>query len=232
MAGITYDFRTVTTGLQGTDQRVHASVEGANVRLDFETGDGMLFRNGAVAVSHDGGTKLTVLDPQAKTFFDIDLSSLNAGEMANMFKLSNEKVSVKDAGDGGVMEGYPTQRKTVTAGADVVIGNAMSMHFEVTMESWSTAKIPMEAAGFLQRRTGNTGLPMLDKLIAAQSNAVKGFPLKQITTVKVMKGGKTTLEMSSTTTVSNVKQKTVPAASFVVPAGYRRVASPIDRLMK
>jgi hypothetical protein len=229
-AGVTYDFRTVTSGFQASDQRARASVEGKNIRLDFDDGDGTLFHDGAVVVSHDGGATLDVIDPQAKTFFELDLSSLAPAGLADMLKLTNEKVNVRDAGDGGVIDGYPTHHTIVTAGADVALGGAMSMHFDVTMESWATDKVPMDAAAFL-RRTTNTGLPMLDKLIAAHSDAVKGFPLKAVTNVKVMQGRNTTLEMTSTTTVTNVKSKAIPATAFVVPADYKKVASPVEKLL-
>lgn len=229
-AGITYDFRTVTTGLQASEQLGHVTVDGTNVRLEFQTGDGVVFRNGSVAISHNGGMTIDVLDPQAKTFWEIDLSSLNAAALADMVKMTNEKVDVRDAGDGGTIEGFPTKHKVVTASADMNIGNAPPMHLELTMESWTTDKVPTEAAAFLQRRLGSTGLPMLDKLIVAQGEAVKGFPLKQATSMKVAQGGGTMIQLSSTTNVTNVKTKAVTPATFVVPADYKKTKSPMERM--
>ena len=230
-AGVTYDFRTVTTGMQASDQQGHVSSDGANVRLEFKAGDGTLFRNGTVAISHNGGATLDVLDPASKTFWTLDVASLTPAGLADMVKMTNEKVNVRDAGDGGAIETYPTHHKVITAAADMNIGSAPAMRIELTMESWTTEKIPSEAATFLQRRLGSTGLPMIDKLIAAQSDQVKGFPLKQITNMKVAQGGSTMIEMTSTTTVTNVKNGPVAATTFTVPADYKKVASPVEKMM-
>lgn len=230
-AGITYDFRTVTTGMQASDQQGHVSVDGANVRLEFQAGDGSLFQNGTVAISHNGGATLDVLDPAAKTFWELDVASLTPAGLADMLKMTNEKVSVRDAGDGGAIEGFPTHHKVINASTDLIVGSAPGMHLELTMESWTTEKLPSEAATFLQRRLGNTGLPMIDKLIAAQSEQVKGFPLKQITNMKVAQGGSTMIEMTSTTTVTKVKNAAVAPAMFTVPPDYKKVASPVEKMM-
>src|SRR3954454_3602530 len=229
-AGITYDFRTVTTGLQASDQQGHVSVDGANVRLEFQAGDGSLFQNGTVAISHNGGATLDVLDPAEKTFWELDVNSLTPAGLADMVKMANEKVNVRDAGDGAAIETFPTHDKVITARADMNIGNTPGMRLELTMESWTTEKVPAAAATFLQRRLGSTGLPMIDKLIAAQSEQVKGFPLKQITNMKVAQGGSTMIEMTSTTTVTNVKNAPVAAAMFNVPADYKKVASPVEKM--
>lgn len=231
-AGITYDFRTSTSGMQASEQQGHVSVDGSNVRLEFRSGDGAMFHDGTVALSHDGGNKLQVLDPAEKTYWELDVTSITPAGLADMLKMTNEKVNVKDAGNGGTVEGYPTHHKVITASADMsVAGAPAGMHIELTMESWTTDKIPPEAAAFLQRRLGSTGLPMLDKLIAAQSEAVKGFPLKQITKMNVAQNGSTMIEMTSTTNVSNVKTASLAPAMFAVPAGYRKVASPVEKLM-
>ncbi len=229
-AGLTYDIHTATSGTQASDQKIHATVDGKNVRLDFKQGDGLVFKNGAVAISHDGGTTLDVLDPSSKTYYEIDLSAVAPQGMLDMLKLSNEKVKVEDQGDGGKIEGYSTQHKTVNAGADVAVGN-MSTRLDVTIESWSTPKIPAESAAFLQHRGGATGMPMLDKLIAAQSDSIKGFPLKQVMHVKMMSGGKPAIEVTSTTMVSNVKEKATLASTFALPPGFRKVPNPIERML-
>jgi hypothetical protein len=71
---------------------------------------------------------------------------------------------------------------------------------------------------------------MLDKLIAAQSDAVKGFPLKQITHMKVT--GPANMEMTSTTMVTNLKKATVAPALFEIPKDFKKTESPLDKMMK
>jgi hypothetical protein len=231
-AGLTYDFSTVTSGAAASTQTAHAAVQGSDVRLEFEKGDGMVFKDGAIALSHDAGSTLYVLDPGAKTYYLIDLDAVGGGGMLGMLQLSNEKVNVRDAGDGGVIQGFPTRRTIVTAGADVAVGTTVSMHLDVTMETWSTDKLPADAASFLSRKGASTGLPILDKLIAAQSKASKGFPLKQTTTVHILQGGRETVGMTANTTVTNVRNAAIAKARFALPAGFRKTESPFDKLTK
>lgn len=228
-AGITYDFHTSTTGLQAAEQQGHVIVDGANLRMELATGDGAMFQNGSVLITHNGGATIAVLDPQAKSYWELDLSQLSANALAGMLEMKNEKVNVRDAGDGGTLEGYATKHKIVTASADMSVGGAPAgMHFDLTMESWATDKLPTEAAAFLQRRLGNTGLPVLDKLIAAQSDAVKGFPLKQITIMKVTGGA--SMELMSTTDVTNVKKTNVAPALFEIPKDYKKTENPLQKM--
>jgi len=166
-AGITYDFRTVATGMQASEQAGQITVDGGNMRLEFKSGDGMMFRDGSVAISHNGGSTIEVLDPQAKTYWQLDLSSLNAAALAAMVKMSNEKVNVRDAGDGGTIEGYATQHKVVTSSADMNI-SAQPMHLEVTMESGVRTVYPLSAfQPFIDGLLGGTGYP------AAPENAAE-----------------------------------------------------------
>jgi len=230
-AGLTYDFRTTTSGLQASEQNGHVSVDGTNLRMEFVTGDGAMFQDGAVAISHNAGGKIAVLDPHDKTYWELDVESLKAGALADMVKMTNEKVDVKDAGDGGTIEGYPTKHKIVTASADMTVGGAPAMRLELSMESWTTEKIPVAAAAFFQRHLGSTGLPMLDKLIAVQSDQVKGFPLKQVTNIKVTQtGGAANMQMTTTTSVTNVKTQAIAPALFTIPPDYKKTENPVEKM--
>jgi hypothetical protein len=76
-----------------------------------------------------------------------------------------------------------------------------------------------------------TGVEGLDKQIVAQTAGVKGFPLKQVSTVRMTQG---TNDMTMTTTalVSNIEKKSVNAAVFAMPAGFTKVDDPITKMMK
>jgi hypothetical protein len=231
-AGLTFDLTTATSGSASGSQVMHAAVDARNVRLDIATGDGMMFKDGSIALSHDAGATLDVLDPQAKTYYELALDKLDASAvLGGAVNLTNEKVSVKDAGNGGTIDGYPTHRAIITASGDVALGGTAAMHLEVTMETWTTDKVPAQYAAFLQHKASSTGLPVLDKLIAAQANAAKGFPLRQVIAVKILSGGTPTIDMTQTTTVTNVHEKKLAAAMFAIPAGYAKVKSPMERLL-
>src|SRR5215212_10291990 len=113
LAGITYRFDSVTTGSAGGNLSAIAKVDGANMRLDFLTGDGVLFKDKAIAVSRDGGQSFSVTDPETKTFYV--LSAADQAGLAPVLRqfgkllsiaIENQKVNVRDGGDGGKVEGF------------------------------------------------------------------------------------------------------------------------------
>src|SRR5438874_306055 len=67
-AGVTYDFRSETTGMQESTVDGNVAVEGPNLRMTVARGDGMMFKNGSTMISRDGGKTLAVYDPAAKTY--------------------------------------------------------------------------------------------------------------------------------------------------------------------
>jgi len=89
--------------------------------------------------------------------------------------------------------------------------------------------LPQDAIHFLQLRALRTGVPEVDKLLAAQPE-VKGFPLRQVTEVRIVTGGRE-IKSSTTTLVTSVQRKTFKPSELVLPAGYRKVESPLGSMM-
>ena len=240
-AGLTYRFESTTSGLASTKLAGTVVAEGRGMRMDLTSGDGTMFKSGAVALTRDGGATITVLDPAAKTYYTIALADLAGGgalleslRQAIDFRLENQKANVRDAGDGGKLEGFPTRRAIVDVAYDIVIdamGQKMRMQMVSTTETWSTTAIPAEYTNFFQQRAFKTGIEALDKVVAAQAGAVKGFPLKQVATVRVRQNGQE-IVTTTTTTVSGVQRKAVAATAFAMPAGYKKVASPLEQAMR
>lgn len=242
-AAVTYDFETVTTGLRQGTLAGAVAVDGAKLRMDIREGDKFLFKNNSRVLSNDGGTTLTVVDPEARTYYVVRLNDLIGSSTsmlsgaAGMFKLDflNPKVSVRDAGPGPALAGYPTHRSVVDASYDIAfdaMGSKMTMNMAMTTESWSTDRLSAEFTNFLQLKNLRTGFEQLDKLIDAQSGAIKGrFPLKQVTTFRV-KQGNSDVKSVSTSTVTNIKTKEIAATFFTMPSGYSKVDDPITRMMK
>lgn len=243
-AGVTYDFESASTGLRSGTIKGTVFVEGRAVRMDMKTGDNLLFKDGTVVLSGDGGKTLSVYDPASKTYYVINLSDLTgaAGGLMNamggMFKLSfnNPKVAVRDLGNGETLGGYPTRRSQLDSSYDITVdamGQKMTTHMVMTTESWSTDKLGAEFSNFLQARNVRTGYADLDKLIDAQGAAIAGrFPLKQITTVKVRQGNGGELTSTTTSTVSNIARKSLLPAVFAAPSGFTKVENPVTRMMK
>ena len=239
-AGLAYDFTSTTTGI--ANQTISGSVraEGTAMRVDITKGDGALFENGSFAVSTNGGKTMSVVNPSSKTFYELDLSQLLGGADA-LFKhlgdnvkldVKNPKVSVTGGGPGGTVEGFPTKKSTVTSGYEMAIeglGNPMSIRMELTTDVWWTDQVSSEFTNFLQMRGFRTGIAAVDRLIEAEAGAIAGFPLRQVTNTRVSFAGND-MTSTSTSTAKNVKKVAVPASAFVVPAGFTKVASPLEKV--
>src|SRR5215212_10025560 len=152
-AGITYHFQSTTSGLQETTIAGRTESEGSNFRVELSSGDGMMFKDGSVVLSSDAGRTLHVIDPGSKTYYDLQLDQILGGA-TSMFKglgdavkitIANPKVTTREAGDGGRIEGFATHRAAVDSSYDVnveAMGTQMKIHIDTTVESWSTNEIP------------------------------------------------------------------------------------------
>lgn len=241
MAGLAYRFESTSSGLAATKIAGTVQAEGRDMRIVLSSGDGTMFKTGAVALTRDGGGTVTVLDPSAKTYYVLALADIAGGgalleslRQAVDFRIENEKSGVRDAGDGGKVEGFPTRRALVDVAYDIVIdamGQKMRMQMASTTETWFTTAIGAEYTNFFQQRAFKTGIDALDKVLAAQAAAVKGFPLKQVATVRVRQNGQEITNVT-TTTVTGVQRKAFPVTVFAMPAGYRKVESPLEKAMR
>lgn len=239
--GVTYDFTNTATGMMNQSIAGTVKAEGANIRIDIRKGDGMLFQNGSFVVSSDGGQTMNVASPSTRTFYQIDLRSLVGGTDtllkqfggAVTFDVRNPKVSVTGGADGGNVGGFATKKSSVDSAYEIAVeglGQPMSIRMQLRTDVWWTDKISADFTTFLQKRGFRTGIDAVDKLIAAESASIKGFPMKQITTTKVNLGGNE-MSTTSTTLVQNVKTMALPPATFAMPAGYAKTANPIETMM-
>ena len=241
-AGLTYKTQSSTTGMQNINIVGTVSVDGPRMRLDVAKGDNLMFKDNAIILSNDGGRTMSVYDPAAKTYFELQLQDLigntstmlkNLGDMVK-FSFDNPQVSVRDAGDGGTIEGFPTHKYVLDASYDMNIdamGQKVTTHMTMNTETWSTEQLSSEMTSFLQMRGIRTGIAGIDKLIEAQSTSMHGFPLKQVSTVHVTQGAND-MAMTTTSTVTEVVKKSIDASNFAAPAGYSKVDDPITKMIK
>ena len=237
-AGVTYEF-TMNVDGAGGGMAGTASADGPRSRAELTRGDGLLFEDGSVIVSADGGRTLHVLDPGARTYYRLssDLFAKvgtlvkNMGSMLRI-SVSNPKVAVRSAGAGAPIEGYPTTRYEIDASYDLamtVLGSQMKSRVVMRSEVWTTPRLAA-AGSFIQESGIRTGIEEIDALIASQAAGVKGFPLRQVTTMTTTQGKKTATQ-TSTFTVSKIREQALDASLFAVPAGYRETKSPIERML-
>jgi uncharacterized protein DUF4412 len=240
-AGVTYEFRSTSSGMRESALTGRVTAEGSHMRMDLTSGDDFLFKANSFVLTNDGGRTLQVFDPTAKTYYIISLNDLMAqpgsmlGNLGGSVKFQNPKVSVRDLGAGETISGYPTHHAIVDAEYDVaidVMGNQMTSHMTMSTESWTTDRLEAAAANFLQTKEMRTGFADLDKLLDAQAKAINGrFPVKQVTTIHVQQGG-ADLKSITTSEVANIEKKPIAASTFQEPTGYTKVDDPISRMMK
>ncbi|HSN69159.1 MAG TPA: DUF4412 domain-containing protein [Thermoanaerobaculia bacterium] len=241
-AGVTYDFSMATKGGAAPTLSGTASVDGASSRVELTRGDGFLFKDGAIVLSADGGKTLRVLDPKAKTYYTLSFDDLfaTAGalmkSMGSMMRLSisNQKVDVKSAGPGEKIEGYATRKYEIATSYDMkmtVLGSEMASSIAMETAIWATPELDADYAVFLQDKSIRTGIEEIDSLIAAQSQGVKGFPLRQITTMRTTQRGKT-VEQTTTMTISKIRTGAVDSAAFAIPKDYTEGKSPLQDLQQ
>lgn len=224
-AGATYELRSETSGAPAMTALV--SVDGPHLRMDVRSGDAVLFRAGTVVLSDDGGKTLKVIDPKAKTYFVIaaDAAFSKAATMFATLGMTfrNPRVSTRDLGSAGTVAGFPARRTIVNASCDVVMGERSKSEVTLVAETWSSDRINAAYGNALQSTAAHTGIAALDRMLDA--SAAKRFPLKQVTTLRLM-----SMEFVTTSTVTNFREAPVAASTFAVPSGLRRVDSPLDRL--
>jgi hypothetical protein len=239
--GVSYRFESVTNGIG--EQRIDGVVEsdGPQMRINIAHGDGVTFPDRSFAVSSDG-RRIVVCDPSAKTYYEMFTDSLIAEgnkvpSLLGVFdsiSTSNGHYNIRDLGNGGTIAGYPTRRTATSSSYDLhltVIDHKVVVHVAINSESWTTDRLPASLANFMQLRSVRTGVPGLDRLLTADPRAPRGFPLKTVTTLRIVQND-TPIEMTSTTNVSNIEMKAFPASEFAMPVGYRRVDSPFEKVIK
>lgn len=210
-AGVTYHFSSNSTGIGA--QRISGVVkaEGQRMRVDIAQGDGATFRDHSFVLAD--GNKVSICDPDTKTFYDLSLDPLASlhSSLGDAVSISNEQSTFRDLGQGHNVT--QTSYDIVVAIGDM----REKMHAVVTTESWTTDKYPESAS--------------IGKVLSPSPKGPKGFPLKQVTTFHIDQNG-ILIDVVSTTTVSDIVTKPIPATDLAMPAGYRKVESPIEKAMK
>jgi Domain of unknown function (DUF4412) len=241
-AGVSYKAQSITTGIKNMTIIGTVAVDGGHMRMDVAKGDDMLFKDNSIVLSNDAGKTVSVYDPSTKTFFDLQLQDL-LGNTSSMLKnfgdmikvtFDNPHVTVHDGGDGGTIEGFPTHKSVLDAQYDMNIdamGQKMTTHMSMNTETWATDQLSSEMSSFLQVRGLRTGIENIDKVIEAQTSGVRGFPLKQVSVVRVSQQGND-LTMTTTSTVTNVVKKNIEASAFAAPSGYTKTDDPLTKMMK
>jgi hypothetical protein len=235
LAGIHYKAVTKTDDPKNpTNIQVEGWVSGDQAKVEFEESANPIAKSGAYLITKDGGKTVYLVDPEEKTYAQWDLQAMlgmvgsvmqGMGPLLKM-EFSEPKVEKLLDEDGGTVAGLPTRHTRYRTSYTMkikVLGMGNEANVVTEQDIWATDKLQDIALGvWLRSDPPRTGNDQFDKLIAAEVDKAKGFPLKTVTvsTTTQKKGNPTTTRSTMEVTELNTNAN-VAAASFEIPAGYQ-----------
>jgi hypothetical protein len=240
-AGWEYSTVTSAEGSQHSQRRNNQMtgwVDGDKAKIEFLQSDSPLTAAGSYLVTKDGGKIMYMVNPRTKTYSKWDIASIagfagGAMQMMNM-KISAPKVETLLEEKGEKIAGFATThyrfRTSYTAEMNFMgIRRATST---VTEEDiWACPELNDAGLTVWVNQQGvKTGNEQLDKLVQAEMEKVKGFPLKRIAVTTTKDGNGEPQVMKMTTQVTEIKKANPSASLFALPAGYQEtpMLSPIS----
>ncbi|MCB1032704.1 MAG: DUF4412 domain-containing protein [Acidobacteria bacterium] len=229
-AGVYYEAKTTVDNGPGS-MLVHAWIDGENARIEMIESDNPMMKDGTYMITRDAGKTLYLVNPKEETYSEWDLSAMmNLVEgMSGLVSMefSEPEVEKLDEKDGGTIAGYSTRYYKYRTSYDMqmkILGMKRNMSSVSLQELWLSDDLDQPAMTVWLRKGARSGDGSLDRLIAAEMEKVKGFPLKTVT-VSSSVGGKKGKETTSTTTmeVTTLRNESVDAKRFEIPSDYRRV---------
>jgi hypothetical protein len=248
-SGLTYDF-TLAEMVNGQPQSSngHAMVLGNNVRMDIVGSSSlgsfnqMSLGDSVTVISADTGMAqlVSLVGHKDKTYVQFapqvmmkKMRDMMSG-MPGMSQMSftGSQVTVDSIGSGGMIAGYNTIHYRLTIAMKIGVGGQPMGDQSSVMDTYVAPDLKEFAQG--SSMLGGTeeaatmpGIPktLTDQLTAAGKRVGYAMALKtEITASGSMMG--TSMSRKQVLEVTAVKRADVPAASFVVPAGYKKVVPP------
>jgi hypothetical protein len=233
-AGVTFTTTMHTEGgARGSDMNdmtIKVQVSGDKARGDIQASKSPFFADGGYELTRDGGQTILFVNPKDKTFFDATkmlrgaAGTLNA--MGGLMKMDVSDVKVEKLleEDGGTVAGVPTTHyryKThYVMSMKMAFINSVS-NVDVVEDKWTTTAISEAGFGLTQARSMKLGVEAFDKLIAAEMEKMKGFPVKSVSVTTTESKGRTDTR-TLTREVTDLKTGvSVPDSVFTVPAGFQ-----------
>lgn len=186
-AGVQYEF--VQNAQSDLDQQMthlmgRAIIDGQKSRVDFVSGN--VYAPGAYVISLDGSKTLTFVDPVTKSYSEVNSSAIAAFYGARNVVVNNLKTTLETLSDTPVIAGVPTTHYRLTITYDVSLLNGsikLQQRVREEIDKWTTTRFGDVAENFIAAGTVRTGNPELDKVLDAELTGIKGFPLRQKTTI-------------------------------------------------
>lgn len=222
----------------GTDGRIDILDAGPQGNTEMFGGKGSYF------LVLDGGKKMMLVDPSNKQYMEWDMAAMLAGmsKMVNAvggmikMELSDIKIESHNLGAGETIQGYAThhyqmiQNYTVTA---KVFGRGSKSRSESTTDYYFAPALKALANPFVSNSQAmGSSFDMFNnpdyktQMAAAQAKIEYGVPLKSVVkTVSTDEKGKQQVSIVTSEMV-NFHNTDVPASTFAIPAGFKKVEMP------
>lgn len=133
-------------------------------------------------------------------------------------------VEVKKTGTTRKIAGYTCENWVVTMGQMSRTEQCMTTELPFPVQSWDAYRDFAESMKSMASAMGPMAKGFND--LQEKMKAMRGFPLASSTTVNVMGHSS-----SNSTEVVEIKTGAIPASTWAVPAGYRKVESPMAKAM-
>jgi hypothetical protein len=181
-------------------------------------------------------SKMTFLDKKKNEYWEVTCAELKSAADGMQKRMDESMTKVPPAmrekmaammGGGGQFTVTPGTGSKKIAGYDthpykIAMGTMMQQ------EMWA-AELPIPQPAIDARACMTLANPMMKNATKAieEMKKVKGFPLSESTTVNIMGKTKTSGKEATEVTTS-----AIPASVFALPAGAKKVESPIAKMMK
>lgn len=236
-AGYYFESTSTTSGPADQVVSVHGWVDGPNAKIEFQDNLGM-FRAGSYVVTNAETGASFIVNPADMTIMEMDIDDMLAtlGTMLNVagglvqFTFSDYTSEKLEEGPGERLLGYRTTHYKFRTGYTMtfkVLGMGRSNRITSENELWCTEAL--DDVGFRswfkpdRMRTGNAEI---DEMIEKTYADIDCLPLRS-RVVQTSSEGRGRSETSTVVTeMSSIEERSVPASTFELPAGYERVALP------
>lgn len=241
-AGFHYTATTTTeSGRDKTVTKIEAWIDGDHAKILFLESEGNpMAEGGSYIITTDGGQTMFLVNPEEETYMEWDMDQMlqmATDMMESMgglmsFEITDPNVEMLEQGPGEKLMGYATSHAKYRTTYDMkmkIMGMKQVHSYDTVQELWTTDKLKDDGFGvWLRNRPPAMKDNDLGRLIDAEMEKVKGFPLKTktVTTSKRWNKKKTKVRDEQTSTslmeVTSLKQESVSKDTFVIPDHYTK----------
>lgn len=237
-AGVVYEFRQTTSSdiesAPGADFAGRGIIDGDHFRVDFLSGTA--FPPGSYLICDNAARSQFWVDPSKKSYVEVNAGSVATVIGASRITIANKKVNVEELPDHPVLAGLPTNhyRMVITYDITLLFGQIpLKQSVATTIDKWTTMAFEGVVESVLVGGMVKTGNPAIDEIVEAENTKIKGFPLRETVNVTTIndtpRRAGSQLQMKQTRTqtkeivVTSIEAKaSIPAAQFLIPAGYHK----------